>query len=276
MKTLNTILFTFLLITSSSLKASDYQINQLATDLPSGHYEATTYLPTKIKIRAILILTPTIAGVSILEKTLAKYFSKAGFLVIMPLPYDGEVESLRPDIVKLDADFLRPAMAAESFINLVEVKFKLDVNLPVFALGASQGGIRTLIITSHNPRITAAWFATAGGDFASIYAHSTVDKISDFRKKHMNFLGINLISDYEIYLRNNIKNDPAIACSNIKVPIVQIIALKDDKVPTKNQELLVTNCPEHKVIRINTGHIGGSLSTISMRKKIKTFFLDSL
>lgn len=274
MKTLNIILASFLI--SSSLIANDHQINQLKADLPEGHFEATTYLPTKTEVKAILILTPTIAGVSILEKANASYFSKEGFLVIMPLPYDGEVESREPDIAKLDADFLKPALAADKFITMAEEKFKLAPNLPVFALGASQGGIRTLIIASHSTRIKAAWFATAGGDFASIYANSKVEKIATFKNKHMKFLGITNVKEYETYLRNNLTNDPALACKEIKIPFVQTLTLRDDKVPTENQELLVKNCPPHKVIRLNTGHVVGSLSTLKWRKKIKTFFLNSL
>ncbi|MBC7711828.1 MAG: hypothetical protein H7177_00715 [Rhizobacter sp.] len=274
MKTFNILFFSLLF--STTVHASDIQINNLKTDLPSGQYEATTYQPTDRDIKAILILTPTIAGVSLMEKANAHYFSKAGFLVIMPLPYDDEITSTQPDIAKLDEGFIRPALAVDSFIEISEKQFHLPANLPVFAMGASQGGIRTLIITSHSPRITAAWFATAGGDFASIYARSTVKKIATFRENHMKFLGLTKVSDYETYLRNNLKNDPAIACKDIKVPFVQTIALKDDKVPTENQELLVKNCPAHKVIRIDTGHVGGSLTTLKWRKQIKTFFLNSI
>ncbi len=268
------ILFIFLI--SANLLANDYQVNQLKAELTEGQFEATTYLPLKAKVKAIIVLTPTIAGVSILEKTLAKYFSKEGFLVIIPLPYDGEVENLKPDVVKLDDDFLKPAIAAEKFITMVEEKFNLPTNLPVFALGASQGGIRSLIIASHSPRITAAWFATAGGDFASIYAKSKVKTISEFKVKHMNFLGITNDLVYEEYLRDNLKNDPAIACRNIKVPFVQVMTLKDDKVPTANQKILIDNCPKHKVITIDNGHIVGSLSTLKWKKQIKDFFLQQI
>ena len=249
-----------------------YEIYQANTDLPSGHYESRVYLPLKKVIKAILILTPTIADVSIIESSNAQYFSKEGFLVIIPLPFESEITSEKPDIKKLDDEFFKPAYAAERFITLVEKKFNLPINLPVFAMGASQGGIRSLIIASYMKRITASWFATAGGDFASIYANSTVEKIAVFRKKHMKVLGITENSEYEQYLRDNLTNDPTTACAQIKTPFVQIMTLRDDKVPTANQKLLLDFCPKHTVITMNTGHIAGSLSTVNWRHKIKVFF----
>ena len=249
-----------------------YEIYHAQTDLPSGHYKSSVYLPLRKNIKAMLILTPTIAGVSVIEEANAHYFSKAGFLVIVPLPFESEMNSDIPDIVKLDEEFFKPAYAAERFITLVENKFNLPNNLPVFALGASQGGIRTLTIASHVKRITASWFATTGGDFPSIYANSTVKKIADFRTKHMSFLGLTENSQYEQYLRDNLKNDPTTACAQLKTPFVQTITLKDNKVPTANQKLLLDHCPAHKVININTGHVAGSLSTVKWRHKIKVFF----
>ena len=253
-----------------------YEIYHAKTDLSSGHYESRVYLPLKKFIKGILILTPTIAGVSVIEKSNAQYFSKAGFLVIIPLPFESEITSERPDIKKLDEEFFKPAYAAERFIIMVEQKFNLPSNLPVFAMGASQGGIRTLTIASYVKRITASWFATAGGDFPSIYANSSVEKIADFRIKHMRVLGITENSVYEQYLRDNLVNDPTTACAQIKTPFVQTMTLRDDKVPTANQKLLVDYCPKHTVITLNTGHVAGSLSTVKWRHKIKVFFESHL
>ena len=261
------------IISTSGHRAEIYHAK---IDLPTGHYESTIYLPLKSKIKAILILTPTIAGVSVIEKSNAQYFSDAGFLVIIPLPYKSEISSERPDIKKLDAEFFKPAYAAERFITLVEEKFNLLSDLPVFAMGASQGGIRTLIIASYISRITASWFATAGGDFPSIYARSRVEKISNFRMKHMKLLGITDPKEYEVYLRNNLTHDPSTACADIKKPFVQTMTLRDDKVPTANQELLVKTCPTHKTLTLNTGHVAGSLSTVTWRHKALKFFEESM
>lgn len=283
MKTLLTItLFTILtqIHAADSITPIDsksrYDIYQMKTEIPEGNFEASVYLPTNKKIKAMLVLTPTIAGVTIIEKSNAQYFANDGYLVIIPLPYKSEVDSEIPDIIKLDNEFYKPSFAADSFIALSETKFNLAPSLPVFAMGASQGGIRTLIIASHSPRITASWFATAGGDFPSIYAYSVVEKIASFRVKHMKVLGISDSKEYEAYLRTHLTNDPAFACANIKTPFVQTMTLRDDKVPTTNQELLMKNCPTHKLITLNTGHVAGSLSTVNWRHKIKKFFEESM
>lgn len=253
-----------------------YDSYQMKIDISQGSFQASAYKPTKLKIKAMLILTPTIAGVSVIEKSNAQYFANHGYLVIIPLPYKSEVDSDRPEIQKLDDEFYKPAYAAESFITLAEKNFNLPSKLPVFAMGASQGGIRTLIIASYSDRITASWFATAGGDFPSIYARSRVEKISNFRMKHMKLLGITDPKEYEVYLRNNLTHDPSTACADIKKPFVQTMTLRDDKVPTANQELLVKTCPKHKTITLNTGHVAGSLSTVTWRHKARKFFEESM
>ena len=277
------ILIIMLLINSASaatfipLKTKkSYQTYSLETviedEFPNNIVQATIYKPIRQKIKAILLLTPTIAGVSAIESSTAKYFSNDGYLVIIPLPYPSVISSDRPDVKILDKEFFKPGLAANQFLVDVGNEFNLSNTLPVFAMGASQGGFRTLSIAASSNRITASWFVTTGGDFASIYARSTVEAIAVFRKKQMKYLGFEDIDLYEEYLRKNLKNDPLFSCSKINSPFVQVIALRDNKVPTANQELLASACPTHKVIRLNVGHVSGSLSIVFLRDKIKNFF----
>lgn len=281
------LIFSILFLSSASAgtfgapeKKRHYDAYLLKTSLKGeeihGLIEAKVYRPTKAEIKAILILTPTIAGVSPIETLNAQYFVKAGYLVIMPLPYISEIDSEKPDVKLLEQEFNKPALAAEQFLNEVENQFQLEKTLPVFALGASQGGFRTFGIATSLSRITASWFATAGGDFASIYAHSSVKKIAAFRSRHMRAVGLTSIDDYENYLRVNLVSDPVHSCNKITTPFVQVIALKDDKVPTKNQELLAKACPAHKIIRLNSGHLTASFSTWLWREKVKDFFESNI
>lgn len=272
-------IFILSLFLSRPLKASigqSIEVDSLKVNLGSEVVSAKVFKPQSlslgIEIKGFIILTPTIAGLSALEKTNAQFFAKNGFLVIVPLPYSTEINSLAPNTELLDNEFDRPAQIAKELINKAESHYKVGANLPVFVLGASQGGFRSLIIAAHFKRVTALWIATTGADYPSIYARSTVNKIASFRTKHKKVLGIIDDNEYESYLRENLKNDIVNSCQLINIPFVQIIALKDDKVPTRNQELLNANCPISKTIRINTGHLGGSLSTLSMRKKILQFF----
>ena len=245
----------------------------LKADIDVTHHEAKIFEPHDLsKIKAILYLSPTIEGVTLLESTNAHYFVRHNFLVIVPLPFIDESAVGEPTILKLNKDFNKPALAASTFLKMAAEKYSLPANLPIFAMGASQGGIRTTFIAANVPGITAAWATTVGGDFASIYTHSTVKQIALFRKKQMEYLKITSLTEYEDTLRSNLTNDPLKACQKITIPWVQTMALKDVSVPTYNQKLIAENCPHHEVIKVNTGHVMASLTTDLWRHKIRSFF----
>lgn len=253
-------------------KDRDYSIFDIKTEVNSSTYKATIYRPTKLKIKALLIISPTIKGVTSIEESNAQYFSKRGYLVIMTQQFKTELNSPNPDAEKINSDYYKPAVSAISFINAVDHKLNLPDTLPVFALGASQGGIYTLIIASYIPRIKGAWFAVTGGDMPHIYAYSDVEELVKFRQNHMRILGMTRMKDYENYLRLYLKNDPTISCKEIKVPFHQTIALRDTSVPTSTQELLVDECPPHDVSRKNMNHSAGSVTTVLERKEIEEYF----
>ena len=251
---------------------NDFKAIEVKTQIAQYEYKAIIYEPLKEKIKAILIISHSLSDKNSIEEANAKYFSKHGFAVITPLLFLTEIDKLLPDTERLDSDFLRPIKSVKNFIEIAELKLDLKKDLPIFALGASQGGITTLILTANNSRIKAAWQAVAGGDLPYIYSHSDVDKLIKFRKNHMLTLGITSVYEYENYLRANLKNDPLVECKGIKVPFHQVIALKDSSVPTVTQEMLVKECPKHYVERFYLSHIGGSMSTITMREKFREFF----
>ncbi|MEA9357481.1 hypothetical protein SHI21_14735 [Bacteriovorax sp. PP10] len=255
-------------------KDRDYSIFDLKIEVNSTSYKAFVYRPTKLKIKALLIISPTIKGMTSIEESNAQYFSKRGYVVIATEQFYTELNSPNPDPEKLNADYYKPALAAISFINAVDQKLNLPETLPIFALGASQGGIFTLIIAAHVPRIKGAWFAVTGGDLPHIYAYSDVEELAKFRKNHMRILGMTKMKDYEDYLRLYLKNDPTISCKEIKVPFHQTIALRDTSVPTSTQELLVDECPPHDISRKNMNHAAGTVTTVLERQQIMDYFDD--
>lgn len=256
-------------------KGSFYQKNLLTTDFNGKLLQALVYIPNKTA-KAILIVSPTIVGVTPIESVSARYFSKNDFLVIVPLPFENEVNSLHPNVDNFDIEFLRPAEFAVKFITIIDQYLSLDSELPVFALGASQGGIHSLIIASHVPRVKAAWIASTGGDLPSIYAYSTAYKIRLARARMMQDLNFVTSAQYEEYLRQKLKSDPLQLCSRIYGKLVQTISLKDSKVPTKNQLELAHACKPDQLITLNSGHLVGTMSILNYRANILQFFNANL
>ena len=236
--------------------------------------EGKLYIPQKSHIQGLIYLFPTINGPSALEKTTARYFVRRGFAVIIPDPVGLELNIKDPDVGQLDRDYFKPSASAMKLISAADQK--LQKELPVFSLGASQGGIRALGLAAESSRIKGAWFAVAGGNFPYVYATSKVEKITTLRQNHMAKLGMTDPIDYELYLRENLKNDPLYSCEKIKVPFVQVIALKDDKVPTSTQFELKAACPLHKVIKVDGGHLQGVSAIYFHRKNILEFFRDQI
>ena len=253
-------------------KKRSYEVFSIKTKVENHYYTANVFRPTQARIKSILIISPNIDGVTSMEETNALFFSKRGYLVIVPDPFLTELSNPRPDIERLNADFYRPAVSTISFINFVEQKLNLGITLPIFAMGASQGGISSIILAANIPRIKAIWTAVAGGDLPHIYAHSEVKQLKKFRINHMRILGISNPHAYEDYLRIYLTNDPLVSCKNILIPFHQTIALKDLSVPTKTQELLARECPPHSVSRKKLGHLGGALTTVRDRQDILEFF----
>lgn len=253
-------------------KSRYYNTYEVKIQIAQYDYKAMIYEPKMEKIKAILIISHTLGKSNSIEGSNAQYFSQHGYVAIVPYVFDSELDKLLPDTEKLDNDFLRPIPSVKSFIAIAESKFHLPKDLPIFALGASQGGITTLILTAYIPRIKAAWAAVGGGDLPYIYAHSDSSGVVKFRTNHMRFLNITDNNEYEAYLRANLKNDPVIVCREIKVPFHQTIALRDTTVPTVTQELLADQCPPHEIQRLQLTHTGGTLTTVTDRQKIKDFF----
>ena len=266
----------FVLVTTTQAWAFIFQVEKIEERVTYGNEvfktEANVYLPKKSDIQGLIYLFPTINGPSILEKTTARYFARRGFAVIIPEPVGLELNINDPDVRVLDRDYFKPSASAIKLISVVDQKLKKEV--PVFALGASQGGIRALGLAAESTRVQGAWFAVAGGNFPYVYATSKVEKITTLRQNHMAKLGISDPLDYESYLRQNLKNDPLYSCEKIRVPFVQVIALKDDKVPTSTQIELKEACPNHKVIEVNGGHLEGVGTLYFQRAKILDFFQE--
>lgn len=253
-----------------------YKIHQIETTVENTLYKGVVFQPVDQEVKYILLITPNIAGLTGLEWASAAWFSERGYLVLATHNFDTEMGAKNPDTAKADSDYNKFAVGAGSLLTLVEEQFKTPPGMPVFALGASQGAVGSIIIASQEPRIKALWTAVGGGDLPYIYAHSLVPQVLNFKINHKRVLGIKDDNEYEAYLRANLKNDPSVSCQSITVPFHQTIAMYDDLVPTQTQQYLVDKCPPHKTKYLVVDHIVGSFSIFADREDVKTFFESSI
>ncbi len=271
-----TFFFSYSIYASDSDPSGNYKSYNVKSTLDETEYSGKVFKPLNTSTKFILLIPPNIAGLTSLEYTMGSYFASNGYLVLMTNEFKSELSSQSPDTQKADSDFLKLATGPLHLLSIVEKTFDLPKDLPVFLLGASQGAIASIMIASEFPRARAMWFTVGGGDLPKIYSTSLVPQVVQFRINHKRVLGIKGNSDYEAYLRANLKNDPGIACKNISMPFHQTIALYDDMVPTQTQEYLVDNCPPHQIKRVRTDHIFGANTLIGDREEIKDFFESSI
>lgn len=250
-----------------------YNVYKLEKKILEGPYLLTVnylYYQTKISVkRELIVLTPTISGVSSLEKTVARYFSKRGYDVIIPIAFETQIEFNEQTVKYMDRGFFRPVAQAKLMIEELRSKNNYE---KTFLLGASQGGIRSTMLLGENLNIDKAFTFVAGGDFPKLYAETTVKQLIEFRQKHMAALGITKTSDYEDYLRENLTFDPKQACVKSNVEMKMLIATEDTSVPTETQYDLWKACGEPELIKVKGGHVKGVLKMYWMRKEILNFF----
>lgn len=246
---------------------------ELAKNISEGprklEFNYTFYRARKKRQGELLILFPTISGVTVLEKTLAKYFSNRGVDVVIPVSMVRDFKFNSDTVKAMDEGFWRSIIQTSSVLK--DLRRVRDYK-KTYVMGGSQGGTRAAMILGRGLNIDKAYTFVAGGDFAKIFAQSKVQKVKDLRTNHMNALGLRSAELYENYLRENIKFHPEENCSRRKSKLKMLIATRDSSVPTATQVSLWKGCGYPERQSIETGHVLGVLSMWWYRKKALEYF----
>ena len=189
----------------------------------------------------LVILIPTISGVSRLEKSVAKYFVKNGLDVVIPVSFEKPFAFDENTVKAMDAGFWRPVAQTKLMVEELRQMNEFDYK-KTFLVGGSQGGIRTTMLLGQGLNIDKAYTFAAGGDFPRLYAETTVNQLVSFRENHMRALDIPTVDLYESYLRENLQNDPMKSCAKRSADMRMVIATKDTSVPTSTQNALWEAC----------------------------------
>jgi hypothetical protein len=235
---------------------------------------------SKTPINRLIVLTPNIEGVTILERRLAHRLAKEGFHVLVPFaraeqfPFDEETSA------KIERTFER-AMAASLYM-IEEIKSAVAFDSEQMGLaGASQGGIRSATLYGLDHRFKAIFIAVAGADLPSLYVETEIDQLVEFREAHMEGVDIVNLNEYEDYLRKTLRLDPFLIIENPRLDgIAMIIAQEDDIVPTSNQWKLwsaIKNAGVHpKTFIKDVTHVTGALMLIRYEGVMVPWFLEKL
>jgi hypothetical protein len=233
------------------------------------NFKYTFYRARRKRSGQLLILFPTISGVTLLEKTMARYFVNRGMDVVIPVSLVRDFKFNQETVKAMDEGFWRSVIQTGSILKDLRRVKKYN---ETFVVGASQGGTRAAMLLGQNLEIDKAYTFVAGGDFAKVFALSDVGKVEKFRENHMRALGLKSKKAYEAYLGKNLAFSPEKYCALRKSKLKMLIATKDTSVPTSSQYSLWRGCGHPVKKEISSGHILGVLSMYWYRGDIYSYF----
>jgi hypothetical protein len=298
MKTLITIIFSFINLSQASTYLDDYSFitneqNQTSDKHIEGilkvsekstgeeiDFKYDFYTPKEDAKDKLIVITPTIEGATPLEILLKDYLISNGFSVLIPhaLPMTFTYDESTTE--QFERASVRALVGTTLIVELLSQKENFDSN-SIGLLGASLGGIRSSILFGLDHRFKAMFVAVAGADFPSVYANTDHSFLRDIRKDHMTQLGLTNPTTYENYLRERLTLDPSFVVQSPYLENVAMIISDSDKVvPSYNQwffwSLIKDSGVHPKTFITQGGHVQGALYLLRYRKNIKEWFNEKL
>ena len=127
----------------------------------------------------ILIISPAIAGISLVEKETARLFAELGYEVLIPIHTDDPGDLNRPII-----DLYKVHLRAVQRIQVL-VDYAVDVlhspQESIFGFGVSLGGMSMATATSLDRRIFKSVLVAAAGNFAECWTQSRQKNMKVYR-----------------------------------------------------------------------------------------------
>lgn len=237
------------------------------------HFKFRFYLPKNVQIKNLIVLTPNIEGLTVLEKRLAHTLSSNGHPVLVPFDRAEKLSFDQETAYKMERVVRRAMAGTFHMIGNLKIMYPLLPTDSMGVVGASLGGIRSSILYGLDSRFKAAFISVAGADIPSLYGSTELEELAKFRLQHMGALNFTQIEDYVSYLRDFIYLEPALIAKSPHLKgVAMVIAENDSTVPTKNQWALfkvIKNQGIHpKTFVLDAGHVRGAIELIRREKNI--------
>jgi hypothetical protein len=245
------------------------------------NYDFHFYYPKELKYPNLIVLTPNIDGVTVLETGLASYLVKKGFPVAVPLERSEKTVFDEGTAFRMERKVRRAMAGTFHLIDFLKKDFPRINTDSMGVTGASLGGIRSSILYGLDRRFKAAFIAVAGADMPLLYEVTELESLVEFRTRHMEALGLKDIKEYGSYLKDYLFLEPNIIINNPQLEnVAMIISDNDEVVPTVNQWRLFSRIKEQgvhpKTYITQKGHLLAALELLFRRSQILKWFQDKL
>ncbi len=227
--------------------------------LGSGEFkvDVNKYWVEEKSNKSLLILPPT-GGVTVLDRSFARKFARAGYDVYVVETWTG----LGFETVNLDMHNTTYG-AGQRAIQAVLAQIDTDF---IGILGTSVGALHAIIAASQEAKVDAVFAIVGGTPQSEIIVKSKVQQMVALRQKRFAHYKFTNDSEYQKALDDIFKLEPLKLEPLFKgKKLGMVLAKSDDKVPTSTQEQLRELWSPSLLIEYDGGHF----STI-----IKTWFFE--
>ena len=172
--------------------------------------------PDSSKKVPVMVIVPTIDGVTSIEHSMGSQFCDAGIAVVVADVIDRTLPSVMPGWGLEDRVNRAAILAVRTVLDFAETNDHFDKN-KIGMIGASLGGMSTALISGvEADRLKAIVIAVGAGNLPYALAYSTNKEITELRERRMENLGITDPAQYEEPLRQTVRYDPLFFASQVK------------------------------------------------------------
>ncbi|MCB9063181.1 MAG: hypothetical protein H6622_16775 [Halobacteriovoraceae bacterium] len=226
------------------------------------------FYKTKIPgIRPAVIMAPTIHGITLYEKSFARFLAKNGLHVIISDVPDriSDVDRHTDDI---DNFLIRSTLSLMHSFELLQNFGNVDKS-KINAFGSSLGGIRVSLFAGIEQRLNGIITVVAGGHIAEILASSQQKIINRYRDFRMEAEEFESDLDFFKKLQKSIKYDPLYFADRVpKNKLVMFMSREDQDVPSPTQFKLWKYFHGPKSYIFSGGHKTAILRSYFYKSKI--------
>ncbi len=130
------------------------------------HYPFHFYRLKRNRPAPLIIITPPISGVSVMDRSFAKMFVKKGFHVVIAEAYT-DISNPETPVSELSPVLARLVVGIRRIVDFAEDQPEINSE-QIGLFGVSLGGIRGIMAHSVDTRIGPTIILMAGGDFPSM------------------------------------------------------------------------------------------------------------
>jgi dienelactone hydrolase len=204
----------------------------------------------------VMLIIPTIEGVTVLEPRMASRFCSAKIASVIADVNDPQQPTDLPSWGTEDKNNRRAIISIRTVLDYVERSPAFDPS-KIGLMGLSLGGITTSMLAGLEPdRLKALVIAVGGSNLPYILSRSESEKVFTLRESRMKKLGWTDPTQYEDMLRQTVRYDPYYFSSRVRTDrVMMVMAQRDKSVPylVQQEQYDIFGQPESMLFR--GGHV---------------------